>query len=158
MSRMMPEMGSIFQYGFLASNVSRLIALYNNVPGYRLSEENKEIVRNANNYIDDILYSQNLILGKTTHVPSSFGLKAFRNALNTLKDIKSEAANDPTKRNLLFENIKSALTNMIDETKTDINRDQLNIAKIFFGAVADLYLKEANNKFKFESTSRPNIT
>ena len=155
MSAMIPETGPIFRYGFLASNVSRIIALCVNKPAYELSSENKGALKRATTYMDDILCSQRLIYGQRGQgTPSEYGLKAFQNAMHSLPKVNSKAIDNSEERKILFEGIKKTLNDMADNPKVPIDSDELNLAKLFFGVVGDLYLKEAENKFQVDSPSR----
>jgi len=153
---MTPEIGSIFRYGFLASSVSRLIAIYRSQPTYRLSMENRDLLKRAGLYMDDILNSQQLVSGlQGQRTPSAHGLKAFKHALNSLQGFSTEAFNSSVKRKEMFEGIRSVLQGMVDKQKTELDPEELNVANIFFGAMANQYLNEAQHRFRSQSFSRP---
>lgn len=156
MSAMIPEIRPVFQYGLLASSVSRIIAIYDNQEKYELTAENIDLVERAAKYLDDILNSQQLVSGvKGQIAPSGYGLKAWKLAMNTLPSFPLEAVNSSQKRTDLFRKIKSVLEDMINKTKLDVNKDELKLAIKFFGVVANQYLKEAEHRFRVESTTSP---
>jgi hypothetical protein len=154
MSSMIPKIGHVFQYGFLASNVSRVIAIYNTKKD--LTKENKELLRRGTRYIDDILSSQSLVSGeKGNMAPSINGLRAFKHAINSMPKVNKQAVNSPGKRKILFERIKNALDGMISQPITEPKKEDLILADSFFGVVADIYLNEIDKDFRVESSMRP---
>jgi len=156
MSAMIPEIRPVFQYGLLASSVSRIIAIYENQEEYELTPENKDLLSRATIYIDDILNSQQLVSGvRGQMAPSVHGLKAWKQAMNSFSSFPCEAVNSSEKRTSLFKKIRSVLEDMISKKKLEVDKAEIGIANQFFGVVASQYLKEAEHRFRIESTTNP---
>lgn len=156
MTSMIPDMGPIFQNGFLASNVSRLIAVYHNDTSYQLSPGNKSLIKKASSFVDDILNSQLLVSGRRgKKIPSLYGLMAFKNAVMSIPHFHSDAANSSQRRTALFERIRNVLEDMIAKPKNEVETDGLQIAQKFFLVLSDIYLNEAERKIRLETYSRP---
>lgn len=158
MTSLMPEMSPVFQYGLLASNVSRIITMYRNEQNYTpSSDSDKGLLEQASSFVDSILTSQQLVSGCRGDMapPSVDGLMAFQYAVSSLPKFYKQAIGKPMEREKVFKRIKGVLKDMLIEPKANIDEEELLITNSFFGVVADVYLDEIQQSFTPEPFSFP---
>ena len=148
------ESGPIFREGLMVSNVSRIIAIYKNDSEYELTKHNKFLLKKASKYVEDILRAQYLISGtKNKGAPSTYGMIALNDAMGFLPELNVQAVHNSEKRKEYFYTIKIVLDDMVDKPKNSIKEENLIQAKNFFVALTKNFLKNVENRIRFDHMS-----
>ena len=148
---------SIYSTGLLSASTSRFISTClrakkdnNNIS---LNEEDKILLKNAKEFLTDIITGKNLVSQQTVS-PTVDGIMAVNYAIQVVpRETIGEQKAPATLEELTeyFESILSVLSKVSETNITDIPENKLYLTHRFFSKIADMFLDKVQTFARAES-------